>query len=549
MPNTTDPFDPRAGSKVDPRDPWSTPGAPRVRDPYAAGMQGGDASVSGGSEDVAPPGRETRDPGSSGAGRIAWLVAIVLFCLTIALNQCSGPAKPPGEASAPSADSNPQVMVSAMMIKAGRAFNSMQAGSSSEMLRQIDQAAGAAAEPMVERVRAAIAAAELVGPEEAMSRLDAVRGEIEIDRVSGAPALEPEAADELVGDIDLLRAIYGGAGGPIPGPVSADSLTQDERERLVNRHGRLGRIALTFGRPESDPERARLVGGGELLVGALLVFAGALVVVIPLSFVCMVIAIMRMSRPGARRAFAAPMPGGSVYIEMLAVFMVAFLLLKVGLGIVASVMGPNADEGVILQIGLIAQWPVALAAFWPLVRGVSLKEHAQRLGWTRGKGIMREVLAGVFCYLAGLPLVMAAFAIVFIGIVVQSAIRQAAGEPPETPHNPILDIATSGGLAPILLFMLATIWAPFTEEAIFRGGLYRHLRSRVGVLVAAVCSALFFGLIHGYSPLLLLPVIALGFNFALMREWRGSLIAPIVAHALHNGTIMSVLLFFVAQVA
>jgi membrane protease YdiL (CAAX protease family) len=34
------------------------------------------------------------------------------------------------------------------------------------------------------------------------------------------------------------------------------------------------------------------------------------------------------------------------------------------------------------------------------------------------------------------------------------------------------------------------------------------------------------------------PVIALGFNFSLMREWRGSLIGPIAAHCLHNATVL-----------
>jgi membrane protease YdiL (CAAX protease family) len=34
----------------------------------------------------------------------------------------------------------------------------------------------------------------------------------------------------------------------------------------------------------------------------------------------------------------------------------------------------------------------------------------------------------------------------------------------------------------------------------------------------------------------------LGFGFALMREWRGSLIAPIVAHFMHNATVFTILL-------
>ena len=40
-------------------------------------------------------------------------------------------------------------------------------------------------------------------------------------------------------------------------------------------------------------------------------------------------------------------------------------------------------------------------------------------------------------------------------------------------------------------------------------------------------------------PVLLLASV---FIFALMREWRGSLIAPMTAHALHNGTLLTLLL-------
>jgi membrane protease YdiL (CAAX protease family) len=40
----------------------------------------------------------------------------------------------------------------------------------------------------------------------------------------------------------------------------------------------------------------------------------------------------------------------------------------------------------------------------------------------------------------------------------------------------------------------------------------------------------------------------LGFGFAMMREWRGSLIAPMVAHFLHNATIMTFAILFFGSV-
>ena len=40
-----------------------------------------------------------------------------------------------------------------------------------------------------------------------------------------------------------------------------------------------------------------------------------------------------------------------------------------------------------------------------------------------------------------------------------------------------------------------------------------------------------------------IPVLGcIGFNLAMIRQWRGSLIAPIAAHALNNGAILTLLL-------
>jgi membrane protease YdiL (CAAX protease family) len=50
-------------------------------------------------------------------------------------------------------------------------------------------------------------------------------------------------------------------------------------------------------------------------------------------------------------------------------------------------------------------------------------------------------------------------------------------------------------------------------------------------------TAAVFGMVHPYTTAGLVQVGMIGIVFGLLREWRGSLIAPMVAHALHNGTI------------
>jgi membrane protease YdiL (CAAX protease family) len=93
----------------------------------------------------------------------------------------------------------------------------------------------------------------------------------------------------------------------------------------------------------------------------------------------------------------------------------------------------------------------------------------------------------------------------------------------------------------ITFFFMATMWAPLVEELTFRGAFFRHLRSGVGPLLAALISAIVFGLIHPVPLLLTIPLMTLGFAFALMREWRGSIVAPMTAHWLHNTTVLTLI--------
>jgi uncharacterized protein len=86
--------------------------------------------------------------------------------------------------------------------------------------------------------------------------------------------------------------------------------------------------------------------------------------------------------------------------------------------------------------------------------------------------------------------------------------------------------------------MVITV-APVAEEFFFRGFFYTALRTRFGVLTAALIDAGLFGVIHydfsGADMLLLVPPLAvLGFTFCLVYEKTGSIIPVIALHALNN---------------
>ena len=154
--------------------------------------------------------------------------------------------------------------------------------------------------------------------------------------------------------------------------------------------------------------------------------------------------------------------------------------------------------------------------------------------------MLREVIAGALGYFAGLPIY---FGMALIVVIITLILNAITGDDTKPQGNKILDLVEGGGLWElILIYLLATVWAPVVEESIFRGCLFRHLRRRVGLVLAALGSAIVFAALHGYVLQGLLMVGTLGFWFALIREWRGNIIATATAHAIHNGVIMAVLI-------
>jgi membrane protease YdiL (CAAX protease family) len=91
------------------------------------------------------------------------------------------------------------------------------------------------------------------------------------------------------------------------------------------------------------------------------------------------------------------------------------------------------------------------------------------------------------------------------------------------------------------LYALAALYAPIVEEIMFRGALYHHVRARLPWWLAAVAVGVLFAAIHpqGWVGIPMLATVA--FIFAALREWRGSIVAPIVAHACVNGVTVTML--------
>ena len=101
----------------------------------------------------------------------------------------------------------------------------------------------------------------------------------------------------------------------------------------------------------------------------------------------------------------------------------------------------------------------------------------------------------------------------------------------------------TGTLWIVCFIALATLFAPITEELLFRGWIYTSLRAVIGARFGIALSAALFALAHWESThLYALAVFPVGLALGYVRERTGSVAASITLHALYNG-VTSVLLF------
>ncbi len=190
---------------------------------------------------------------------------------------------------------------------------------------------------------------------------------------------------------------------------------------------------------------------------------------------------------------------------------------------------------------------VVLPFLWPFFRGVRWLDFRRSIGWHRGEGLWREIAAGCVGYLKVMAIasIGVTLTLMLSAVVGGFAGAGGAGESgvvvgPQT--HPIVGWIYLGGWRERLLcFFLAAVFAPVFEELFFRGALHRWLRGRFGFLVSALLTGAIFAALHPQGWLGIPALAAIGVGFSLLRESRDSLIAPMVAHAINNGVLVTML--------
>lgn len=118
-------------------------------------------------------------------------------------------------------------------------------------------------------------------------------------------------------------------------------------------------------------------------------------------------------------------------------------------------------------------------------------------------------------------------------MVVQIVIKAIFGESYNADETQDLGYSALGGVEIAVAFICLVVLAPFTEEVIFRGFMFRGLRRHLPFWITALAVSAIFGLVHGQWNVGL-DVFAMSLISCYLVEKTGSLWPSIFLHVLKN---------------
>ena len=375
-----------------------------------------------------------------------------------------------------------------------------------KLLSELDRTAKTPAD----RFRVAILAGELQGPAEALARMKSLADE------------DPSLAPDLATASDLY------AGRPAP---------PDAWPAFQSKYRWFADLLAATGKPAADPARAAALAQAWRTLFALVITFAAAALLALAGLVLLIIALVRLARDKLKLAFNPMEATGQradrrAYAVGMAIYLGGFLIL--GRSLVWALQHLPAKFAPPIATNTMAYLAFAtafaLGAIIPLLLGQSWRQWKTTLGLTTGRGILREIAGGLLGYLAGMPLMGLGIGLV----LVLTKITGIKGT-----HPIVHELQGSPGELAVVFF-LACVFAPVTEELMFRGALFAHLRERFPWWIAAPAMAVLFALMHPQSWIALPVLAAIAIVFAGIREWRGSIIGCMAAHAVHNGLALAV---------
>lgn len=389
-----------------------------------------------------------------------------------------------------------------------------------------------------QRLIGAVVLGELTGPAKAAKRLD------DIDVLAQNGLLTANDDDREV--LKTLRRIQDNL---IEHKAWNASFSEDDLQSaqrlLPKKLGWVGRLAMSPPGTSDIEQRAKITDAGRktffVMFGVFGLAITGLCCGFLLQSVWWIFALL-----GRLGSGIGPLRGdGGIYAETFAAWMVLFVALNF-----ATMILPLPKWGLIWV--LVPQIGSMAALAWPLIRGLKWSDVREDIGLKLGPQPWLAPFVGLGAYLSALPLVGVAMIVTLVMMKVASQFA-GPGEGTGGPMHPIVEPLLRGNWTVRLQLLLVAVFAAVPEEIFFRGFLYRHLRELgikagyvLGVAFACIFSSFVFAAIHPQGVFGIPILMTLAMVFALTREWRGSIVPSMIAHALVNaGT--TTILFLIAD--
>ncbi|MEI6473761.1 MAG: CPBP family glutamic-type intramembrane protease [Planctomycetota bacterium] len=322
----------------------------------------------------------------------------------------------------------------------------------------------------------------------------------------------------------------------------ARGISDEACAKVIKAMGPTGKTLVAQAKGDQE-ELDRLAAAGAVLL-VVLVLALLIGGVLALGGIAALVVFLVMASLGKTKGIGALDELWShVYAEMFAVWMFAYLGLAHAPRVLFEIWegygnnGPGLDFRLALSVAATIA-AAALALWWGTRRGLSLRSIMTAVGLRRF--VAMDIVWGVVCWSMGIALLI-------VGVMLAMVLSNIFGDGHMRASHPIQQmVEDSGATGLFLTYILACVCAPIGEELFFRGALYRNLRQSFGrwgavgsVVIAMAVSSVLFAAIHPQG-LIFIPVLAsLAVAFCIMREWRGTINASIVAHAINNAVVLT----------
>ncbi len=327
-----------------------------------------------------------------------------------------------------------------------------------------------------------------------------------------------------------------------------EGVDEVQRGELRTHLGWFADLARAPGLAEAPREEAIQARALVVLAAMGLIFTAGLLGIL-VGGVLLFLHLRRLREGKSTNAFVAEGGAGGVLLECFALYL--------------GIMTAGALLGMYLHgsFSLIGYgMAVVVPLCWPRFRGMRWRDFLAAIGLHRGKGWGREIGAGVVGYLGVLAIASIGISLTLLLTLVAGYFQDGGGflapgggdgggaesgggtAPVGPEAHPIVGWMYHGTFWTKLACLgLAAGFAPLFEEIFFRGALQRYFRGRFRFFAAALFTSVIFAALHPQGFFAIPALAGIGIGFSLLREWRDSLIAPMVAHAINNGFLVLML--------